>query len=447
MVTIILLLILAGITISLVIGQNGIIGKASRSQEKQIEATEIEKIKMAVLDKQMNNSLQTPITLQDAIDKEFGVGNTIIVENLIGNGDFITIIESNNTYKVENNSNITKVTDSEDAEWQASKITKHPDQSESNLDIGIGTDGKAINLDLWFYTLMNGTYALNQEEVLLGNDDVAQAGYKGGFTTNGEIQGTMPKYIKRANDDKFIKVTDISNVFRFCTDLKIPPEIPDTVVNAFNSFCDCSNLTKAPIIPDSVINMEGMFIRCIGLTEFSQSEGNVQNMTNTFWGCSNLEVVTAIPNKATDLTRTFRDCTKLREVSKISDNAVIMRDTFYHCTTLETVPAIPNKVENMVNTFSQCTNLKTISSPIPESVTLLINTFIECRNLTGNLTINAKITGKDVTIGGNDFIDYTNCFYNTATVEGSNLIVDGTCPLLDEVIATKTANSHIEKRQ
>ena len=48
-ITIIILLILAGITIGLVAGDNGILTQAGRAQEKTVQAQEEENIKLAVM--------------------------------------------------------------------------------------------------------------------------------------------------------------------------------------------------------------------------------------------------------------------------------------------------------------------------------------------------------------------------------------------------------------
>ena len=86
-----------------------------------------------------------------------------------------------------------------------------------------------------------------------------------------------------------------------------------------------------------------------------------------------------------------------------------MFGTFDCCTSLTTAPVIPSSVKNMLYTFSKCTKL------------------------TGNLIINASPT----------YYDY--CFENAATADNANLVVSGSSTVLDEIIATKSTNSHITK--
>ena len=89
-----------------------------------------------------------------------------------------------------------------------------------------------------------------------------------------------------------------------------------------------------------------------------------------------------------------------------------MYSTFQACTSLRTAPTIPNLVANMQLTFCQCISL------------------------TGNLIINAS-----------NVTEYSDCLNSSAQNEGCNLVVSGTCPQLDVIIATKSSNSHITKGQ
>lgn len=72
---------------------------------------------------------------------------------------------------------------------------------------------------------------------------------------------------------------------------------------------------------------------------------------------------------------------------------------------------------------------------IPSSVTSMNNTFTGCTKLTGNLIINASPT----------YYDY--CFEYAATADNANLVVSGSSTVLNEIIATKSENSHIIKAQ
>ena len=75
-VTIVVLLILAGVSISMLTGNNGIITQAQNAKKETEEAEEKEKIQLAVLDAISKNDDLTEENLQKEIDDEFGSGET-----------------------------------------------------------------------------------------------------------------------------------------------------------------------------------------------------------------------------------------------------------------------------------------------------------------------------------------------------------------------------------
>ena len=264
-------MILAGVTLSLVLDNNGIIQRSKDAREQYGQARENEQ-------KELEN-------VSDWIEDTVGVVNW------------------------------DKILD--DAEKNPNNY-KHPDQSDENGDIGIGTDGKPVNLDLWLYEV------INTNEIRLGiyNGSSGQAGYNNNNIINGKIQGKVPQYIKIDGKDEFYPVTDMGVTFMRCDKLVTAPEIPETVVTMWSGW---------------------------------------------------------------------------------------LYGTFYDCTNLRTAPMIPPKVTNMSYTFFGCTNL------------------------TGKLIINVNPK------------DYKNCLGGASTADDANLVVSGSSTVLDEIIATKSDNSHITK--
>ena len=106
-VTIVVLLILAGVSISMLTGNNGIITQAQNAKNKTEEAEEKEKIQLAVLDAVSKNNDLTEENLQKEIDDEFGSGETKVYEN--GDEDFSVIFQNKDTnYKIEDGE-VTKI--------------------------------------------------------------------------------------------------------------------------------------------------------------------------------------------------------------------------------------------------------------------------------------------------------------------------------------------------
>ena len=428
-ITVIVLLILAGVTILAISGENGIIQRAVEAREETEEAKKIEQ-----------NTLNS---YEDTINEYTGLDWDRVLAN----------------------------------------AEKHPDQKTSTA-IGVGTDGRAVNMDLWEFEYDEQTsgYALNDGEVLNNTEyggtnetRIRNKGYNGNFSEeSGEIIGTVPAYIKE--EGSWIPVTSMYNTFYNCTDLQKAPEIPSTVVcmwstyqgcaklkegkvgsqviNLWNCFMDCTSLTTSPILPNTVKNMMQMFYRCTELNNVSNIPNSVTSLQSTFYGCTKLESVPDIPNNVITLSATFQGCTNLKKAPKIGKNVEDMYSTFGNCTSLVNAPEIPNNVKFMRSTFNKCINLQTPPSNIPNSVINIYATFDSCAKLEGTIEINANITDEDAettenygTIGEKY---YKQCFSNCST-SGNGLIVTTTneklrendYAILKNIINTKASTSNI----
>lgn len=115
-ITIVVLLILAGISLNLVLGENGIIQKAKLSKDKSIIAEEEEKIEFIANEIQMNNILNPENEidnekLQEIVDMYFGTnnsGNSNATGVIDGDKYVITVIETGHVYIIDENGNIEK---------------------------------------------------------------------------------------------------------------------------------------------------------------------------------------------------------------------------------------------------------------------------------------------------------------------------------------------------
>ena len=283
------------------------------------------------------------------------------------------------------------------------------DEERNEEVIGIGTDGKTVDMDLWEYTLLeNGTYALNTKESIDADASaIAKPGYKGIVTEDGKIQGTIPQYISSDNGKTFQKVTNLKWLFFNCTDLKVMPIIPCTVTDLKFTFRNCTKLINTSYIPSSVIDM-----------------------TSSFLNCNELETVVNIPNSVTTLYNTFGGCSKLKNIPDIPDSVKDMGYAFYNCSALIVAPFIPNSVTNMQLSFYNCINLTT-APVIPSSVENMYGTFYQCHSLNGIIVINANITGKMITDTEND---YCKIFKNAAKNDNCSIQLTGSCKVLEDIV-------------
>ena len=107
-ITIIILLILAGITISAITGDNGIIGNAGQAKEETEIANEREIVEKATVQAMGNNKYGNieEDELQDELDKETGEGKTDATD--IGEEFEVVFIDSKRYYIVDKDGNVGK---------------------------------------------------------------------------------------------------------------------------------------------------------------------------------------------------------------------------------------------------------------------------------------------------------------------------------------------------
>ena len=109
-VTIIVLLILAGVSIAMLTGENGILTQAQNAKNKTEEAEEKEKIQLATYSAQLedNNYKLTEGNLQREIDKEFGEGKAKVYTNEKGAFSIMFQNEDKN-YRIEKDGTVNKI--------------------------------------------------------------------------------------------------------------------------------------------------------------------------------------------------------------------------------------------------------------------------------------------------------------------------------------------------
>ena len=179
-------------------------------------------------------------------------------------------------------------------------------------------------------------------------------------------------------------------------------------------FSYCRYLKKANI-PSKATSCENMFYQCSNLIEVSGTiPVGVTDCSGMFAGCTGLTKAPEIPSGVTDCSDMFADCTSLTEASEIPMGVKKCYEMFLGCTGLTKAPEIPSGVTNCISMFRGCSKLA------------------------GDMKIMGSIN--DV---GKDNSRVFGMFYDAAT-EGSSLTIyyaDGVN--IDEILATKSANSKI----
>ena len=366
-ITIIVLLILAMVSISIVMNQ-GIMTKSKIAADKHQIAAEKEAINIGYseyLNDKYSGTTPLELKVADANVQESENEWTITFN-----------AEPKNVYKLSKNGgepdgpltgdnaggNGESITD-EEMQAALQSFTANPqnyvhsEQSSTNKDRAIGTDGKAVNMDLWTYKICSE----NNKEILLAEQDNASWGipsYSNNNIVDGKVKGTVPQYIYVEEKNQIYTVTDISAAFYGCTNLVYPPKLPNTIKGNMDiTFMNCTALKKAPEIPNTVTDMTYTFSGCTSLTQVPAIPSSVTNMMSTFSGCTSLTKAPAIPSSVTDMGGTFSGCTSLTQAPAIPSSVMYMPSTFSGCTSLTQAPAIPSSVRSMNGTFYGCTSL------------------------------------------------------------------------------------------
>ena len=239
---------------------------------------------------------------------------------------------------------------------------------------------------------------------------------------------------------KTVNVDDMTYMFSGCSSLtSLNLSYFDTRNVRFMPymFHQCSALTSLDVTSfdtSKVTNMRGMFYGCTGLSNLDLSNfdtGRVTFMDSMFLGCSGLtsiDVSSFNTNSVTKMTGMFYECTNLTSLDISSFNTSNVTDTgrmFYNC----------NRLSNLDLTNFNTKKITTVSFFNTRDSTYT-GMFHNCTNLSAEITISGNVT------------EYENMFLNAATAAGAQITVnytDTTQSLVDAMILEKSASSNIVK--
>ena len=350
-ITIIILLILAGISISMLTGQNGILNRTQEAKVKNEKSQAQEEVTIALNYLQIENETSSATLTQENKRK-------ILEDELKKSAKDSTVIISGNGYKVNHrkydfyiDENLKLIEDEKEfdtTEWDKTAapedlfIWKSNDPNNSEYGTVIGYTENLDNYPVLRYpsrcTKIGGisneytSFDKNYSEgkIFLGSRDI---------TANIE-KIELPSTVTEIGRHAFNGDSQGGYNFSSLKSLDLPNSVTKIGDRAFK-YCDS---LKDITIPNNVTNIgEGAFENCTGLTKIT-IPNNVTNIGDyTFSSCTGLTKIT-IPNSVTNIgERAFENCKVLTDV-KIPDSVTtIGTGAFGRCTGLTDVK-IPNSV-------------------------------------------------------------------------------------------------------
>ena len=306
-ITIILLLILAGISITMLTGNNSILTKAGEAKNRTKETGIIENISLAYNSGKIEKYVGTKSLsekMEEELAKIYGEDNVEVNDN----GD--------NTYTVTINSEEYNI---EDGKVEKAGPVVNP----------YDPDGWAI---AWVYPTTDGIWSdeITEKSAIPQNYEIIAKLYEvneGNINCSlviegqGEISGVSnllgPSPVKVIICDGITSIGE--DTFMDYTDLK-SIKISSTVTSIGNSvFENCTGLTSV-IIPDSITSIGvGAFVGCTGLTNIKISNSVTSIKDYTFADCRGLNYI-KIPDSVTSIgDNAFDGCSSLKDI-KLSNS-------------------------------------------------------------------------------------------------------------------------------
>ena len=377
-ITIIILLILAGISILMLTGQNGILNRAQEAKVKNEKSQAQEEVTIALNYLQIENETSSTTLTQENKRK-------ILEDELKKSAKDSTVIISGNGYKVNHrkynfyiDENLKLIEDEKEfdtTEWDKTAapedlfIWKSNDPNNSEYGTVIGYTENLDNYPVLRYPsrctkigvdIYSGEYTFykngSEGKIFLGSRDITANIEKielpstvteiGKYAFNGDSQGGY-NFSSLKSIDLPNSVTKIGDrAFKYCDSLK-DITIPNNVTNIGDcAFRRCTGLTKITI-PNSVTNIEDCaFAYCDNLKDITIPNSVTTIERCTFDGCTGLTDV-KIPDSVTNIgDEAFNGCTGLIKITIPNSVTTIGRYAFRNCTGLTDVK-IPNSVTNI----------------------------------------------------------------------------------------------------
>ena len=375
-ITIIVLLILAGITLSTLAGRRGIINQAQNAEKEHTKASALEDITMVTYQSLDNKGNMDTTKLEQGLNE---IGATIKSK-------------TENKWTVEQNGYEFEI------------------DIETGDVIAKGTTGETVSepTDIYVFLYTDGTLSFSNNnqpieektvEAPYGNikDEVFEINETNGMPNIPwlQVDSTDPEEAQNQLMEKCAKIKEVT------INNKIAPKNTSWWFAGLMNVQEINGIEN--IVTSNVIDMTGMFFGCESLTNLNLSNfdtSSVTNMTGMFSSCrsltnlnisnSNLNISNFDTSSVTNMTGMFSSCRSLTNLN-ISNfdtsNVTNMAEMFSSCESLTSLNISnfdTSSVTNMTGIFNNCYNLTSLNlnNFNTSNVTNMAEMFRGCNNLT-----------------------------------------------------------------
>ena len=427
-ITIIVLLILAGVTIATLTGDNGILTKATAAKEETRAAEVEERVNLWKSEKEASNYTNGTVKEDDELLEEMKKDGIVFEEEIDRENKTITIGQRVINYGTEEsltNIYVALYNDgtlvfSNKNDFEESKILENGNFGnikDEHYELEITEEGPNMEkLPPWLKLMIEGTTISGIDfasEIVPNNDNIGNIFIGLDVTEIGNIEN-----LNTSN------VTKMSNVFAFCqgSDIDFGKLDLSNVTDMSNMFWNSSitNVNLSGLDLSNVTDMSEMFsYSSITNVDLSGSDlSSVTDMSNMF---NNSKVVSvdfsnSDTSNVTDMTNMFYACSRLTNVNLTGiDTSKVrsMGNMFAYCTQLTNLDVSPldtSNVTDMRRMFSDCRNLESINVSNFD-VTNMINNPNGVKGMFGNITAPITISSawteemqKITSYGGSGFV-------------------------------------------
>ena len=407
-ITIIILLILAGVTIATLTGENGILTQAQNAKRETTKAEAEEQFAL-IANEWMIAKRVGDKTLEQFINDKIKEGK---LTGVADNGDGTYTIEINGSKKIiDQNGGLNNPFDTASWDENASSedcfIWLSDDPNSEDYGTIIGYTSKASTYATLKYPSRCKRVEFTYNEERYNNASTTYSDARAFVRNIKEVE--LPGTVTTIGDYAFSgdgwhyfsslekinipqSITSIgSEAFSGCSRLT-SITIPGSVTNIGEyAFYECSSLSSV-IIPDSLTSISnGMFTCCTSLSSITIPESVTSIGYAAFGFCTSLSSIT-IPENVTSIGyNAFCDCTSLSSITIPESVTSIGSGAFWNCTNLSSITIQGSVTSIDFNTFYGCTSLSSIT--LPDSVTSIgHNAFYDCTSLS-SITMPESLTG------------------------------------------------------